>query len=391
MRGAEHNILRKKSFKALLMAALTGAVLVPACLLMVMPAIYGEALAAPAAPNGYPQMPSINIPGMQQIYNNNQRPNDIPTHMDPMKNPGGCSACHAAGGGQRSCLGCHGPNKGDSRGMAVDIDSLRYKPSVHPFWTTGGLYSRYNQGPELNPINLRHVSCLDCHNPHEETSADPTAGAMGYSAMRRTGRASQEYEVCFRCHSDSVNKPAGAENLREVFSPTNVSYHPIEIAGKNAWVPSLKAGYTTASTIKCTDCHGNSNPYGPKGPHASDYPPLLAKQYIMHDGPESTQAYDLCYGCHDRNSILGDKSFQAHKFHIVYDQESCHDCHDAHGTQMTTFLINFDTTIVTNGSDGGPFMLANQQGRPYCYLKCHGVDHNMNRIQGPTGTMKWPW
>ncbi len=334
--------------------------------------------------------PAINMAAPQNNSDNSD--NTIPTHMDPVQNPGGCSSCHSSGGGQKSCFNCHGTIKTSVREEArTDLESLRMKPSVHPFWTTGGLYARYQQKPQANPLAPRYVSCLDCHNPHEDTPSNPTRGAMGYSAVGVLDRAQAEYEICFRCHADSANKPAGAENLRLLFNPMNPSYHPVELPGRNMQVPSLTKGYTTASTIKCTDCHGNSDPSGPIGPHGSDYAPILVRQYNTLDGPESPEAYALCYGCHDRNSILGDQSFQAHKFHIVYEQASCHDCHTAHGSTTNSFLIQFDTSVVTNGSAGGPLMISYQAGKPYCYLSCHGADHGMTQITGPMGSMKWPW
>lgn len=115
----------------------------------------------------------------------------------------------------------------------------------------------------------------------------------------------------------------------------------------------------------------------------SNNPGLPAYRYEISDyTQESEFAYELCCKCHSRNSILNDESFSKHKEHLK-EKISCSACHDAHGissAQGTTIanshLINFDTTIVTEGSNG---RLEFQDGpgtfHGECSLKCHGKDH----------------
>jgi hypothetical protein len=208
--------------------------------------------------------------------------------------------------------------------------------------------------------------------------------------------ATAEYQICFRCHADSTNKPAPRttrqivqNNTRLEFATTNPSHHAVAGPGRNTNVPSLTAPWTTASTVKCGDCHNNNagpgaGGVGPKGAHGSTYPTLLERQYLKADRtPESAAAYALCYKCHSRTSILGDTSFKEHSKHIVGERTPCNACHDPHGISSTqgnatnnSKLINFDTTINKPSSSGQLKFVSNGTNKGSCYLTCHGKNHN---------------
>jgi len=125
------------------------------------------------------------------------------------------------------------------------------------------------------------------------------------------------------------------------------------------------------SIITCSDCHGNDDKSGPKGPHGSNYEFILKENYIMESTPESPYAYELCYGCHRRASILNDESFNAHKRHVIYGKVSCFVCHDSHGSRDNENLINFDTSIVYPNSLGQLNYIKLTPGKPRCFLNCH--------------------
>src|SRR5207245_2770686 len=125
-----------------------------------------------------------------------------------------------------------------------------------------------------------------------------------------------------KCHADQyTSKPHKVPrqlvqyNARLQFDPSAVSYHPVEVAGKNMNVPSLRPGYTTASMIYCTDCHASdtskaAGASGANGPHGSNVLPLLLAQYDTIDGTsESASTYALCYRCHERSNLLSNISF----------------------------------------------------------------------------------
>jgi hypothetical protein len=297
-----------------------------------------------------------------------------------------------------NCFSCHSGTV-----ASKDIQADFNKFSAHPVLRTSGVHD-----PAEDPVNSpRHVECADCHNPHatKSTTAVPplASGALaGVKGMNASGAIVNpivnEYELCFRCHADSVSRgPARVErqipqtNKRIQFDSANASYHPIESAGKNPLVPSLIPPLTTSSRIYCTDCHNSDQSpatgnTGANGPHGSIYTPILERELILKDGSnESFGNYALCYKCHDRNSILGDQSFRAinaqgldrgHRFHIVDQKAACSTCHDAHGVATQARLINFDRTSVTNSISNGRLEFNSTGGSSgNCSLTCHGADH----------------
>lgn len=332
------------------------------------------------------------------------------SHMEDYTNPSGCSACHSGLGKAGTpmlkkqttelCFECHGSwTKGVRK--SLDIETVINKDSHHPIIETGYLHDPFEKLPTDKSSDQRHVACADCHKVHLSSQNKPTKGARGYmpSKVRGYGRGSapigirlteamNDYELCYLCHSDSANLPSDSRNVAEEFDPTNASYHPVEMDGKNKFVPSLVSGITENSTIGCSDCHGNNEPNGAKGPHGSEYSPILLDQYKTEDGPEGRDAYQLCYNCHSRTSIIGDESFKRHKLHVVTNEYSCHNCHNAHGSRENESLILFDEDVVSaSGTSGGPEFLPGAGGMPKCSLSCHGVDHSSTKV----GDKAWPW
>jgi hypothetical protein len=211
-----------------------------------------------------------------------------------------------------------------------------------------------------------------------------------------------EYELCFMCHSSSANKPQptgspyGPYTPRQIvqfdqrleFQTSNPSFHPVVGPRNNAEVPSLIAPWARTSVMYCTDCHNNDTGVnaggaGPRGPHGSNFKRLLERRLDLVDGSsESAAAYALCYKCHDRTSILGDNSFGEHDRHIRQQRTSCLTCHDPHGVNgaqgnalNNSHLINFNTAEVQphNGvlrfDDTGLY-------HGSCTLDCHGKSHS---------------
>jgi hypothetical protein len=248
--------------------------------------------------------------------------------------------------------------------------------------------------PETDHRAPRHSDCVDCHSPHQVSSANKFAGIRG----KRTGNiltdVTVEYQLCYLCHSDSANLPGRFVNKRVEFAVSNPSFHPVEGEGKNLAVVSLIKPYkekkTTAndvSILKCGDCHGSDDPNAPSGPHSSNYQYILRENYSTKDNEtESTFAYSLCYKCHNRNSILADESFKFHSIHIKGKKSSmpgnggtsCHTCHTSHGSTEYRYLIRFNTDVVTSSSSG--ILKFKEKGagtfKGECFLTCHGVDHN---------------
>ena len=310
-----------------------------------------------------------------------------------------CNACHqphSAPSGPyllkqariaETCLSCHDGSVPGAKNIATDLA----KPFAH---------ETYSDVDPPEPFEA-HVACADCHEPHTMMPGNAPApdvprnfgrvagmNALGVSI----GVASYEYEVCFRCHADSttlqpwIGRWVVQNNTRLEFSSNAISFHPVEVPGKNSDVPSLLPGWTTASLVRCSDCHGSdaSQGFGAKGVHGSRNPPLLVANYSTEDyTTENSEAYALCYMCHDRNSILGDESFSEHRKHIVEERTPCAACHDAHGVSSVqgtssgnTHLINFATSIVFPlPGEAQPIYRDDMMGRGACFLSCHNEDH----------------
>ena len=310
----------------------------------------------------------------------------------------GCENCHAshnAGTHQRllnwpaaedNCMVCHNGSVA-SRNLSAEFN----KSSAHPVLTTSSLHDEAE-----NPLNAttRHATCADCHNPHaanatkamRPNASGALAGVAGVSASGALVKnVTREYELCFRCHSDSFVKGPGGiprqwtqPNKRLQFTPSSLSYHPVEAPGKGGTAPSLIAPWTTASLVYCTDCHNNNTGpgaggVGPNGPHGSAFAPLLERNLTQVDFQlESSAAYALCYKCHSENVLMADR---LHSQHVRDQKTACSTCHDAHGVQNQAHLINFNT-IYVQPFKGRVNYTSVGKGSSSCTLSCHGKDHN---------------
>ena len=326
-------------------------------------------------------------------------------------NANGCESCHnphSAGGHPRlmnyqaeetNCATCHNGNVAAKNIMGQF--SKMYRHNI-----TG--YTNAHAPDENALVQPRHVECSDCHNPHQsnnQTAAAPNANGTqkGVKGIDASGnpvtQVQYEYELCYRCHADSNDKPGPPTarqivqgNVRLEFALTNPSYHPVEGVGKNPNGPSLISPNTVTSKIYCSDCHASDGTGSPAGPHGSIYPRILKYQYITADNTtESAAAYALCYSCHNRtvlfNSNLSGYSQvvqDVHRKHVMEEHTPCNTCHDPHGISGTqgnssnnAHLINFNTAIVfpLTSNNRLEFQdLGTYTGR--CYLRCHGEDHS---------------
>jgi len=314
------------------------------------------------------------------------------------------------------CLCCHQPHSAEQRQRLFHFE----KEEDNCLSCHNGLVAQTNMLDEFTKISghfvneykgvhdikesvnsaERHVECVDCHNPHAiiQRAAQPphVSGALNaVSGVTTEGsiieQAIYEYEICFKCHGNNpsridsmISRQITQTNTIMEFDQANPSYHPVTVAGTNQNVPSLVSGMDESTIIYCTDCHNSDSDSQIKGPHGSQYPPLLAYRYETDDDTEeSIFVYELCYRCHDRESILNDESFKEHEEHIK-EKIPCSACHDAHGISFiqgnsanNSNLINFDTSIVFPDPDTGRLEfedLGTFRGR--CYLECHDEKHS---------------
>ena len=303
-----------------------------------------------------------------------------------------------------NCLNCHG-----GQVAAFNIAAEIGKRSGHdPRRRTG-----VHDPNELTFAMRRHAECVDCHNPHAvrhdpfgairgtlgQTAKGPNLNVPGVTITGATiPDALLLHDICLKCHGDGIGNPPSRivrqvdqNSVRRDFQPSNPSFHPVAAPRRNNDVVSLQAPLRVGSVISCIDCHSSDNArsaggIGPNGPHGSIHEPLLVRNYSTDDfTSESVQAYALCYGCHRRDSIVGDQSFPLHRRHVVDERTPCSACHDAHGVARSSgsgaahgSLINFDLSIVSPANAPTGRRLEYEDTGSFagnCTLTCHGVTH----------------
>ena len=311
-------------------------------------------------------------------------------HVDPSLNPGSCRSCHAGHGQSGSpmlpsaqrelCFNCHGSPariqgmvaRGLLSGSArpTQLDITFDLPYAHPI--TIEAFSRREMGA---------VTCTSCHAPHRGNpqaleSAEPT----GERRLSPRNPSRFEFELCQDCHGSGGASTQDLTDISRLLVPENRSFHPVQaptVDSSPSVIPSL-----AGREINCTDCHGNSNPGGPRGPHGSVVPFMLRANYTTVDGAqERPSSYALCYKCHRRQIVLDSPVFPEHGKHIVDEESSCATCHNPHGAVTNRALIRFGEEVFVAGvspsvKTGRLEFISDGPGSGACYLTCHGEDHS---------------
>ncbi len=329
-----------------------------------------------------------------------------------------CTSCHMVGtttvAGHAACDACHQPHTAPSgpyllRGANATQTCQRCHdgsvPDAPNLRADLGKPWHHDTRSPVDPPDpqTEHTGCTSCHDPHTMGRGAGTAPSTHANFGRIAGMnasgapvaaALTEAEVCFRCHADGnsqqprVARRIVQNNTRLEFALNATSSHPVLGPGHNSNVPSLMAPWAVSSVLYCSDCHASESGAsaggsGPSGTHGSVNSPILIARYETADNSsESASAYALCYRCHDRASILDDRSFKGHNKHIVGLRTPCSACHDSHGIAPSqgnsvnnTNLINFATGIVQPNSAGKLEFRDTGTYRGQCSLKCHGTEH----------------
>lgn len=397
-----------------------------------------------------------------------------------------CARCHSSHSAQSRmllvspeplsamCLSCH---NGDTPGALTDIAAQYADPSIPPnVELTSSWYSHAATAPSIHVsaadpgefagVLNRHSACTDCHGPHladgspaSETGSGWTAsgalmGASGVAVLNGpagtaptyTWKATSafEYELCFKCHSGftQLNLQTGGPSTWALdkaveLNPDNLSYHPVEAQGKNQTAqmgrslsllgtsPYKLWAFTTTSTIRCVNCHGDSrlaDPASPPDPGARLAPHAVANRGMLISplrdralkGPsEAYLAADfaLCYVCHAEAPFVDtsqdprlDTRFSLHGTHTAgiasfsgplggtVDDDGaglgnalCAECHfRTHGTTYAvdgqapaSRLVNFAPNVRpyqgTEPAYAGKLLF--DAPTQSCTLTCHGVNH----------------
>ena len=337
----------------------------------------------------------------------------------------GCLSCHEPHGAdgktrlltsryeEEVCFPCHNGNV-----AAKNIEAQFNKSFIHnvKFYTLGATLDAHDPAENKPPYTMSwHVECVDCHNPHAADDTSSYAPNITGASKHVTGvdenniavsSAAREYEICFKCHgftnqdNPKINRVVNETDKTREFNPNNPSFHPVVAASNIIDVPSLtppstyRLDITPSSQMYCTDCHGDDSSQfmvdEPRGPHGSDYDPILRERYEAKPGyTESLSVYALCYRCHNQQSLLDDTLNQlygnsaGHPGHIGGNvKASCATCHDPHGipevagTGSHTHLINFDTDVVLP-APGETYPLFTDDGTRAgsCTLICHDINN----------------
>ncbi len=268
---------------------------------------------------------------------------DIYSHINSTDLLEGCGSCHVGHGKSNEpmlakseedfCYQCHGTELQQNEMKAAgklsqtaqlgNIANEFQKVYRHPV-VDGFGHSPDEQLPYSTSNEINHAECVDCHNPHQKSQVGSQKyfEVKGYSLSGQyLESSSSEYEVCFKCHVDRNEVQTSSSNAYKQFSLINQSQHPVTKAsttgGKSA---SLTKALGPGNVMKCSACHTNDDPNGPRGPHGSNNRFLLSGNYDIEPiMDESSYAYEFCYSCHSRASILSNESFPLHKEHIVGD------------------------------------------------------------------------
>jgi predicted CXXCH cytochrome family protein len=224
------------------------------------------------------------------------------------------------------------------------------------------------------------VTCSSCHSPHR--GSRQAAGTEGFPGRRKVSPRDPrrfEFELCESCHGDAGVTTQSLTDISRMLDPNNRSFHPVE-APAGGTAPSVVPDLA-GREINCTDCHGNADRSGPKGPHGSSVHHLLRFPYTTVDGSSESQAvYRLCYSCHVRRDVLSSTRFPEHALHVVEERASCATCHNPHGSVGNRALIRFGEETFISGvspsvSTGTLDYVSDAPGSGVCYLTCHGEDH----------------
>jgi predicted CXXCH cytochrome family protein len=398
-----------------------------------------------------------------------------------------CHSSHAAQGSSALtvsalpqstlCFQCH-----DSAGTGATskVQAQFVDPSVPANSPSTGSYYRHDAlasgsghtlatENEFGGVSNRHSECSDCHNPHDAAAAASVETPNGWTAPGQltgisgiavanggansapnyafldgaTGKVTLEYQLCLKCHSgstvllskDPLHPSWWAEDKGIEFNPANGSFHPIEAPGKNATTAMANslAGtspyklwtFTTDSTIRCVNCHGDSRKFDTTSPpaagsdlspHADQYRGILIQNYRdrslkLFTEPYQSSDFALCYVCHAEapfsdasGSPRTDTNYRYHGFHLTSIRNFgningdidtagagrgdaiCSECHFR--SHSTAFAGDFRTSP-QSGTDAGLVNFA-PDVTPYngviewirtgpssgtCTLTCHGKGH----------------
>jgi predicted CXXCH cytochrome family protein len=356
------------------------------------------------------------------------------------------------------CLTCHSGGAGGIASKKVHLAFSTYTNTDNAGTQTGTITRYFKHDPTKSyrkHVNgetggaafaaggtQRHVECVDCHNPHGAVAGTATAPTLLPTLTGATGvepsytgigaptsftwmsPVTQEYQVCFKCHSSYTTLPTYlpdgisnqtfvADGLKKLttsingqtpdsrdmalqYNPNAASFHPVMAAGKNLNVlaTAFRNGWTFSSRMYCTNCHNNplaTTPGHGNGPHGSSNLHLLDKgntgtaQYNTVHASQGGNANEVCTKCHAGPTDGSPSRFTKHAYHASPTgtaKAECYACHDSHGSEAF-HLINFNrngtpacvTSVTTTTTNA--FVHVAGTAFNSCVTTCHGVGHGI--------------
>lgn len=330
----------------------------------------------------------------------------------------------------QACLVCHeGPNASPMADGAPKLPAWTGQGSGH---LKGRFSSRrgedYTRTVRTGGRTLKLTQdCTGCHDPHGKERGRLRVTAFDARGQLLGRRPQSVAEVCFGCHAGPEAAPlqSGQSDLGALFAKGTASSHAIgATAAGRSELPSLRTS-TFKGPLDCGSCHGNPDPSGANGPHISTQAAILKASFGREKDLArlGERANDLCFLCHDKQSILANQSFSFHGQHLsgftnsgslaaqrqapalseaaavlglrsprdfrpgrsgAYlpgygEPATCATCHASHGSLRQPSLIEFDRSVVSPSSVGAPSFQRIGLGRGTCTLSCHGYDHVQTR------------
>ena len=218
------------------------------------------------------------------------------------------------------CLRCHGAIDGESP-SGPDVYSGGFdQPFTHP--TLDQAKDGVHKDTEDISSVARHAECYDCHDQHTATDGAGEVDKLGKVAgiiFSETAWVSWDSAVatkvaldpntnnrqaylCYKCHSKYAytTPPSGQTDVAQEFNPANQARHVVE--GDSSMRPgygSFVNPWNTASTLRCTDCHGS---------HGAAEQHILKKPFDNTTGTIGSTSSHLCFSCHDFDYYTGASS-----------------------------------------------------------------------------------
>lgn len=330
----------------------------------------------------------------------------------------------------RVCLSCHeGLNAGLAPNAAPKLPASGGEVSGHlkdRFGTRK--VEGYVRTVRVGAKQVRLTQeCSGCHDPHGKERGRLRTTAFDARGQVLDRRAQSLADICFGCHAGPEAAPLANANsdLGQFFARGVASGHGIgATAAGRPELPSLRTS-AFQGRLDCGSCHDNPDPTGARGPHLSSHASLLKAAFGREkDLPRlGERANDLCYLCHDRQSIAANQSFAFHNQHLTGFTQSgsgasrkkgpglseasamlgirtpqdlrpgrggaylpgfgeptaCATCHASHGSIRQAALIEFDRSVVTASTAGSITFQRSGLGHGTCTLTCHGYDHVQTR------------